>query len=201
MNEFAARYAAFYDVSLAQAEKSIVAILTEIAQTLSYRHTFAYWNQDDIRQEVYCLGIGILEKDGGTFDLSRPLPQYLSHSIRNRLLNLKRDRFLRIEPPCACCDIHDHPKHGCVHFEKWRKRNFAKMALAAPGADSLVESFQSEGEALALVREIEEFVASTFPPKLRSDFHRLKAGVGLPPARRNSVRRAILAKFGEAVAS
>jgi len=67
-------------------------IIEKIAKSRSSNGAFAYYCNDDIRQEVWCM---CLEAMGRYNPEVGPIENYLSRHVANRLKNLKRDKYFR----------------------------------------------------------------------------------------------------------
>ncbi len=89
----------------------------------------SYIDYDDISQ---LLRIHIHEK-WGLWDQERPLEQWLNRLITHRIINLVRDHYGRVAPPCNGCpynvseDSCSFTKSGtkcseCPLFKKWEKK-------------------------------------------------------------------------------
>ena len=72
-------------------------IIEELADQYKDRK-FGYFDQDDMKQEVRRICIHAIK----SFDEDKASPKtYLSHCVSNRIKNLKRDLYFRIENPCV----------------------------------------------------------------------------------------------------
>ena len=70
--------------------------IEEIAE-LNKNKTFAFLSEEDIKQEIRIICFNALEK----FDESKSSARtYLWRCVTNRLNNLKRDKYFRLEKPC-----------------------------------------------------------------------------------------------------
>ncbi len=198
--QFLNRYAAHHHLTPEAAEATILATLEEIARIISSKISFGPYQKNDIYQEVCLAGLLLMEKDAGTYDPRRPIGNYFMVSLRNRMLNLKRDKYFRSAPCCTCCDRFNPPDNPCPRLKRWLTNNARKRQLSEsnPAPDANPSDAASDEAAIdrELVKEIDDFVDWSFLPTMRNDYLRLKAGATIPPARKNAVSNAILAKFG-----
>lgn len=71
----------------------VVTTITIIARKLAPKYVFAGYDEDDIAQEGFIIGIEGLER----YDSSRPLSNFMYTHIANRLKNFKRDNYYRLD--------------------------------------------------------------------------------------------------------
>jgi hypothetical protein len=120
-------------------EQEFVDIVNSIANKLCSKFKFGYYSAEDIRQECFIQAIDGLER----YDSSRPLNNFLWTHIKNRLCNLKRDKYFRLEKPCnKCpynaycakddsCSAYDN-KMDCTLYNVWYTKNTAKQNIMNP---------------------------------------------------------------------
>lgn len=115
-------------------EAQVVAEVNRIVGLLANSFRFGYYDADDIKQEAWIEAIKGLEN----YDESRKLDSFLYTHIKNRLINLKRNKFKRPNSPCKYCHgqpenhtTHKDNKH-CKKYKRWLVRNTAKQNLMAP---------------------------------------------------------------------
>lgn len=195
---YAAKMAAAFGrpVSPHEAEAEVGRIVVEVAHNLarSPDYRFGVHDRDDVEQQAVLLALRVLAQPG-KYDPERPLENFLYRHCRNRLINWKRDEFIRPEPPCRCCDPFDPPAQPCVRWHAWWRRNSAKMGLARPGGLPCPTGGEGREDAppeVAACNEIEDAIEKDLPSDLRSDYLRMRAGSPVPKARREKVRAAVL---------
>lgn len=164
-------------------------------------HGYAYFSTEDLQQEGACFALEAIAK--GKFDASRPLANYLFCHIRNRLINLRRDKFCRNDAPCMSChdSLPHHTSHPdgeyCEAYQKWLDRKIRKQNVlrATP-----LETMESEEEEKVLSREYDcgtdradlfRLIDQSLPVELRADYLKLREGVALPKASRDAVVTAV----------
>lgn len=97
-------------------EKEVLDIITKVAMTIAPKYKFGYMKEDDMVQQaiVIILSSGILEK----FKPGNKLENFLAASLRNRLLNFKRDNYIKPDPPCIRCPLKAFlPPDGCSAYK------------------------------------------------------------------------------------
>lgn len=120
-------------------EGEFVDIVNDIADKLCNKFKFGYFGADDIRQECFIQAIDGLER----YDNSRPLANFLWIHIKNRLCNLKRDKYFRLEKPCAKCPLGAYvakkdlcrayaQKEDCEWYRAWVAKNQTKQNIMNP---------------------------------------------------------------------
>ena len=190
-------------------EQEVLDIIKKVTNKLAPFFTFAHFDADDIRQEGTIIAIEVLEKD--YYDCKRPLENFLYSHIRNRLINLKRDKFVRHEPPCTSCPFYDlhnikssnqctafADKQECDKYAVFTKFNSAKKNIHQP-ID--IDSVEMDGEkgmysCSDLSEELEdselyENIDARLPIELRGDFLRMMSGICIPKTRREKIQAAI----------
>lgn len=188
-------------------ESEVVEVIYKVVNTLAKRFRFGYHSVEDMKQEGARFGIEAL--NSGSYDPTRPLENFLYTHIRNRLINYKRNNYIRNEPPCNGCVFFD-PKckkstNKCAAFQDtgeckklsdWKARNSAKQSLMRPMDVSVVSDKSIESDSCvvsdASFVEIKSIIDKNLPVDLRSDYLRMLDGVSLPKVRRDRVREAIL---------
>jgi len=67
-------------------------IIEKIAKSRSSNGAFAYYCNDDIRQEVWCMCLEAMDRYDPKVG---PIENYLARHVANRIKNLKRDKYFR----------------------------------------------------------------------------------------------------------
>ena len=117
-------------------EEQVTQTILDVAKKIAHKFKFGSFEEEDLINEAFILSVEGLEK----YDESRPLPNFLYVHIKNRLGNLKRKKYARIELPCVHCPLKAYlPPNGCSAYEdrllceifaRWHHRNEAKKKLA-----------------------------------------------------------------------
>ena len=125
-------------------EQEVLAAIDKVANVLGPKFRFGYHSNDDMKQYAKLEAI----KGIGVFDASKgKLETFLWTHVRNRLSNLKRDQFERIDKPCLNCPLNAYDpycetsysecteyndKMNCDLYASWFKRNSAKKKIMVP---------------------------------------------------------------------
>lgn len=120
-------------------EEEFVEIVNKIANQLCDKFKFGYYDRDDIRQECFIQAIDALDR----YDSDKPLINFLWTHIHNRLCNLKRDKYFRLEKPCHKCPFNAYikktdqcTKHedkiDCEPYKIWFNKNNSKQNIMSP---------------------------------------------------------------------
>tara|TARA_R110000751_G_scaffold56608_3_gene120629 strand:- start:424 stop:1056 length:633 start_codon:yes stop_codon:yes gene_type:complete len=189
-------------------EEEVVDIVNGILKTLSYSFRFGYFDLDDIKQQGWIYAIEGFPK----YDPKKgPLENFLRSHIRNRFLNLKRDKLSRHTPPCPSCPFFDpnclKSKNKCAAFEDkrecdkwsgWEDRNMAKKNLVQPlditnirdENEKNMKKFTDVHEQ-TVKSELFSIIDRNLPVNLRSDFRKIMEGVHIPKPRRLKIEEYI----------
>jgi DNA-directed RNA polymerase specialized sigma24 family protein len=160
---------------------------------------FGYFDVEDIKQEGRLEAFKVLEKE--KYDPDRPLANFLYTSIRNKYVNLLRDKLRRNDPPCQPCHIGDccNPTgNACEPYIAWRDRNAAKSNLMRPldlahVADENERRTRLESTVVSDVEtdEIVKLIDAKLSVELRSTYLQMRAGVSVPKVKRKQVEDAV----------
>lgn len=169
-------------------EEQFLEAVNKACEILARSFAFGFYDADDIRQEAAIFAIEAL----GRYDRSRPLANFIYTHIKNRLINFKRDRFHRNDPPCELCASGTKHAGGefCEKFLMWKSRNAAKQSLMKPidlgDRDDLDAVCEDLTENLSR-DEILSKVDVGLPIELRSSYLKMIAGESVPKAKRDAV--------------
>lgn len=192
-------------------EEEVVDAINRATSALARTLKFGPYDEDDIKQEGAIEAIQAI--NDGSYDPrpgpdgkpTRPLVNFLYAHIRNRLLNLRRKKMRRNDPPCRGCheSIPGQTSHSdgqyCSKYQAWLERNLTKQNILCPldlsnindehesrtKTESDVEFEAAKDEMLALVDE-------HLPVELRAAYLQMKGGKHLPKATRERVEKAVL---------
>jgi DNA-directed RNA polymerase specialized sigma24 family protein len=181
-------------------ETQVVEIMQKVVNLLAPSFRFGCYDVDDIKQEGMTFAIQAMDK----YDESRPLENFLYSHIKNRLINLKRDRYKRNDSPCTSCHnaIDGYTEHQdgkyCEKYIAWYRRNSAKQNLMHTIDISTITQDRETKTKIAdsavyevEVRELVELVDEFLPAELRASLLQMRAGQPVPKARRLEVERAV----------
>lgn len=159
---------------------------------------FGYYDLEDIRQEAYIFGLEALNR----YDTSRPLENFLYSHIKNRLINFKRDKYHRSDPPCKRCHANDKCNNNdyCDKYKAWKKRNSCKQSLMSP-LDIQDNEKMAKGEKTVVddvgMAEYREMIDLGLPIQLRAAYLKMLAGEFVQKFKRRQVEDKIKEIIGE----
>src|SRR3954453_8942961 len=82
-------------------EADFLAAIEKVVGILASSFAFGYFEVEDIKQQARLFAIEAMKR----YDPSRPLDNFLYAHIKNRLINFRRDKFRRNDPPCLSCHM------------------------------------------------------------------------------------------------
>jgi hypothetical protein len=119
-------------------EAEVLKVVEEVVYRLATKFRFGYHDNDDLKQEARLIALEGIHKWDGV----RSLKNFLWTHVKNRLINFKRDKYQRIEPPCQRCPINLYDKkqkkctkynedylEDCGFYYEWILRNLTKRNL------------------------------------------------------------------------
>lgn len=187
-------------------ESQVLASIHRIADQLAPSQAFGHYGIDDIKQECFAIALERIHKfdpgrsnnEGAT--LEEKLDQFFYTTLSRRLYNLKRNKFCRLEHPCAACAANDHCEPGgCKPHQEWLRRNSTKMNLMSPShfqADAPVYVKEPDACTNAAVSEALRLIDERLDVEMREDYLKMRAGVHVAAPRRAEVEEAVKAILG-----
>lgn len=122
-------------MSMKYTQEQKIQIIRSISKRLSEYFTLGYLTEEDICQECFILGWEGLKR----YNNKHPLEHFMYVHIRNRFLNLIRNKVRRKDPPCYTCHAaHLEPElfkpdhidnQFCKKYLMWLERNNTKSLL------------------------------------------------------------------------
>lgn len=158
----------------------VLLAIEDVVNRLAPHFTFGSYDVDDLKQEGRILAMEALSR----YDPNRgtSLRTFLHNHVRNRYINLKRDRYFRPAPK----NLNE------TQLELWFKRNSGKRSLIDTldisddrnePASVQSESFVNELQQKELFKIIDEYL----PVEYRADYLCLLEDAKLPKVRRLKV--------------
>ena len=173
-------------------EEEFVEIVERIGRRLCDKFKFGYYSREDIQQECFIEAIDGLER----YDKDRPLENFLWRHVHNRLCNLKRNKYFRLEKPCYKCPLNAYRKKDdfcmayddkseCKPYRVWLKKNTSKQNIMNPVAINILSNESSEKNMAknanvssdAANREILDIIDSNISLGMRKIWLQQKAGI------------------------
>jgi len=141
-------------------EEQFIDMVNNIANKLANKFKFGYYGIEDIKQECFIQAMDALNR----YDSSRPLSNFLWSHIKNRLCNLKRDKYFRLEKPCDKCPLNAYiakdnscklyeNKMDCSLYNVWSTKNSSKQNIMNPIGISCINDTNEEN----IVKKNDEF--------------------------------------------
>lgn len=176
---------------LGYTDEEVIQIIDKVTSKLSYKFTFGCYTYDDIKQEATIIALEGLD----AYNPDMPLENFLWVHVKNRLCNLKRKKFIRLDKPCLNCPLKAYVKKGdlckiyddkmdCELYSKWTNRNEAKKNIINPVSMSAVvdtdENNMSKEDSPAdrlYAKEIIQLLDTHITPDVRPIWLQLKAGL------------------------
>lgn len=166
-------------------EQEVTETILRVANRLAPKYTFNGYDADDIVQEAFIIAVEALPK----YDSSKPLENYLSVCLSNRLKNFVRDNHLRY----LSADASDEER------EAWENKYAAKKNLLEPlpidkVKDEREKNMWTKIDFLNDIQSADIFrlIDLHLPVHLRTDFLRMKQGILIPKPRREKIEAVII---------
>lgn len=140
-------------------------IIHKIAKSRKQKHKFAYFDSEDIYQEIYVLCLDALSRYKPECGL---LEHYLNSHVTNRLKNLKRDKYFRVvldDPSLTQKRINIVNAVGLDNVKVLPQTKF--LASSSPEPDPFL-SLEA--------KDLEEIIIDSLPPYLVEHFKNLLMG-------------------------
>jgi len=135
-------------------QEQVVSTIITVSNRLASKYTFPNYDVGDIEQEAFIIGMEAMNR----YDGVRPLENFLSIHIKNRLKNFKRDHYYR-------------PDEGKAR----QIQNDKKKLLDASSIDNIKYLVTNcECSENLEERELYEYIDIHLPANMRSDFLRFK---------------------------
>jgi len=191
-------------------EKQVLASIEVVANGLAAKFQFGYYSLDDMKQEARFEALKGLE----TYDPKKgKLETFLWTHVRNRLFNLKRNKFQRPDKPCLDCPLKAYDPHckssysqctafndkeNCELYDGWAKRNDSKKNIMSPIGMSNVQSDRErnmsteDGVAESIdFSNMVELLDKNMPIPLRRSWLKMKSDIKMPKPERTKLLEGI----------
>lgn len=197
-------------------EAEVIQSINNIANGLAYKFKFGYHDIEDMKQEARIECIKAMDK----YDANKgKLETFLWTHVKNRLSNLKRNKYERYDKPCFKCPLNAYDpdckksanqctayddKSDCKPYYNWLKRNSAKKNIMSPVG---MQNVKAEHEPKMrqdsdIVEDINvanmiDILDSKIPVNLRSYWIKMKNDIKLSKSEREKLLSAIHDILGE----
>lgn len=185
-------------------EHQVLEAIERAVAILAPGFVFGHYDVEDVKQEGRMAAVKAVES--GKYDPARPLENFVYTAVRNALVNLKRDKFHRTDPPCRACHAGDHCclPGPCKKYADWSARNADKANIARPlGLDYVADEKERRtrvapaAEADVEVAELVARIDAELPVELRQVYLQMRAGVSVPRTKRAQVEQAVRTILGD----
>lgn len=152
-----------------------LATIQRIAKRLAPRYKFGYHDIEDIYQQAIIFGIEAL----ASYDNIRPLENYLSVIVANKLKNFKRNNYIRIDAVSKHCDA---------------KRNLMEPIPIDNVDDEQESNMMTVSDIIGDSAREEMFgvIDKNIPSELRADYLKIKHGQKILKSRKKLIETAII---------
>jgi DNA-directed RNA polymerase specialized sigma24 family protein len=174
-------------------ENDFLQVMGAITNSVKDSYSFGYYDSADISQECYIFAIEALPK----YNCERgSLFTFLNTHIKNRLLNLRRNKLIRVQLPCLDCHIcvTEEERNKCKKYLKWKRRNELKKNLMESFelTDTNIDNKDQDSLSLLLNTELMCIIDRNLPINLRSDYRRILEGSKISKKRKMAVVNIII---------
>ncbi len=180
-------------------ENEVLRIINYVMGDLARDFAFGHYDRADMKQEGFIFALEALPKFNVNSETNTPLDTFLRIHIRNRFINMVRDKFYRSTPPCRAC--RNNETAGCTEFDspeecpkylRWKKRNHIKRNIAEPIGDApelTADIFDNHVDASEHMERTDllDFISEHLPLRFRADYRRLLDGAPIKQARYNTL--------------
>ena len=172
-------------------EEEVLKTIDTLATRFAHKFKFGFYDIDDIRQEIYIMGLDALSR----YDGRVPLENFLAVHIKNRLKSLKRDKYMREGYICTYCN---NESPDCQHCNKRMLKNNAKKYLIEPlDIDGISDESEpnmwrdSETTLDVIIQEYVYLIDKYLNMSYRMDYIKMRNGTYVSKQRREEIEAVI----------
>ena len=151
--------------------QQVMSSISIVVDRISPKYTFNGYEVDDIKQEAFIICVDALER----YDHNRPLENFLSVHLSNRLKNFVRDNF-------------------CTKNEDDKKKILSPKQLSY---EDYVPDNENNGDDFIDASDIKKIIDRSLPSNYRSDYLKIINDVYVPKKRREEIVAIIQNILGE----
>ena len=140
-------------------EKEVIEKIDVVINRMAHKYTFHGYDVDDIKQESFIICLDALER----YDCKRPLENFLSVHLSNRLKNFIRDNYF-------------------IDNNHSKKKILAATPLSYE--HNVIDEIESDLDLNIDIDNIKEIIDTHLPIEYRSDYLKLIHNVTIPKNRR-----------------
>lgn len=152
-------------------EEQTLDVITKVVNRIAPKYTFYGYTVDDIKQESYIICINALER----YDNKRPLENFLSKNLSNRLKNFVRDNYFV----------------GESNGDRMRVLQPAQLDYE----DSIIDGDSGTAQSYRYCidedridrEELNAFIDINLPASMRMDYLKMLENIYIPKTRKNEI--------------
>jgi RNA polymerase sigma factor (sigma-70 family) len=144
-------------------EQQVLDQITIVVDRISSKYTFHGYEVDDIKQEAFIICMDALDR----YDQKRPLENFLSVHLSNRLKNFIRDNFYTKD---------EEDKKKIMKPKSLSSEDFVPTSTPYRNADDHIDA-----------KAIQYIIDTKMPPEHRADYLKIINDVYVPKKRREEV--------------
>lgn len=178
-------------------EQTVLSTIERLAIRFAHKFKFGFYDVDDIKQEIYIMGLDALDR----YDGRVPLENFLAVHIKNRLKSLKRDKYMRDGYVCTYCN---NEQPDCQYCYKRMLKNNAKKHLIEPlDIDGISDESepnmwnQSDTTLDVMIQEYISLIDKYLNINYRIDYIKMRNGTYVSKNRRQEIETVINNIIGE----
>jgi DNA-directed RNA polymerase specialized sigma24 family protein len=141
-------------------QEEVLNLISKISLRIAKKFPIPGYEPEDIQQECYLMALDAVER----YDEQLPLENFLSIHLRNRVINFRRDKYLRKQ---SLLDAE------CIDYVE----------------DEILDYTDAEIEVES--RELWDRIDTELPASLREDYLRLLDGASIPSKRKKKLIEAL----------
>ena len=141
--------------------QQVMSSISTVVDRISPKYTFNGYEVDDIKQEAFIICVDALER----YDHNRPLENFLSVHLSNRLKNFVRDNFY-------------------TKNEEDKKKILSPKQLSY---EDYVPDYENNNDDYIDASEMKKIIDSNLPSDCRADYLKIISDVYVPKKRREEI--------------
>ncbi len=186
-------------------ENQLINLIEGVVRSLASHFVFAYYTVDDLVQEGFIFAMNALPRYNPNNKSRCSLENFIRIHVRNRFINLQRNKYFRQKIPCLNCDFYKKDvnlnelvcsynggENYCDRWQLWIKRNSRKRDLAESYEYEDSEYIKEDNLGDLICDEISKYVSDRIPLDIRSDYLRFIEGYKLSKQRREYIKSVII---------
>jgi DNA-directed RNA polymerase specialized sigma24 family protein len=179
-------------------EEGLLASIDKIVSFLAPSFVFGFYGKDDIKQQATLFAIEALPR----YNHTNTVDNFLFISVKNRLINFRRDNYHCDGSPCRECNStgsYHANGHKCKKYLAWEKRMKGRKNVAFPDKmDDIDTCDRHDFVEEICYNELVEQANEKVPPNLRKYFVMMLNDVPVPKRYREQIQQHLFPNFANA---